>query len=247
MAARLGHDSVVLETEMANKKFKSRMRMTLTGMSGKEIRANMNAADISMRASLVNGSAIHIVSEEMKMGTDSRVDAIQGIVEETEERTGKKQKLILIDSPDDLEPPADIFCNGAIEKSKAIFTWLRNYSQNKNKCIVVTCQSQRSAENLLWTTSGNIGDDINKVRRATLGISINGYKGEVEAGYSRILIFKNTHGPEMKSCWIVGNYEKGQWVQDFGPIKRMDVTEYKNMLKNRGVSLTSKTNKAVSS
>jgi archaellum biogenesis ATPase FlaH len=246
MAARLGHDSVVLETEMANKKFKARMRMCLTGMSGFEIRKNMNLADLSMRASLVNGAQIHIVSEEMKMGTDSRVDAIAGIVKEIEEKTGREQKLILIDSPDDLEPPADVFCNGAIEKSKAIFTWLRNYSQNENKCIVVTCQSQRSSENLLWTTSGNIGDDINKVRRATLGISINGYKGEVEAGYSRLLIFKNTHGPEMKACWLVNNLDKGQWIQDFGPIDRMDVTEYKNMLKNRGVSLTSKTNKSVS-
>ena len=148
MAARLGNDCVVLETEMANKKFKARLRMTLTGLTFFEMRANMNEVDRTMRKSLINGAQIHIISEDIKMGTNTNVDMLEGIVSEIEERTGREQKLILIDSPDDLEPPKDSVAFSSIDKSKAIFTWLRNYSQDHNKCIVVTCQSQRSAENL---------------------------------------------------------------------------------------------------
>lgn len=239
MAARLGNDSVVLETEMANKKFKTRMRMTLTGLSPAEIRNNMNEADKTMRASMVNGAQIHIVSEEMKMGGDYRVDQIADIVCDIEDRTGKEQKLIFIDSPDDLEAPDDGNTYYGIDKSKAIFTWLRNYSQNKNKCLIVTCQSQRAAENLTWTTSGNIGDDINKIRRATAGISINASKKEVDAGFTRLLVFKNTHGPEGKACWLFNEFQKGQMGSDFGEIKGFDMKEYRGMLMNRGVSLGS--------
>ena len=236
MAARLGNDCVVFETEMATVKFKNRMRMSLTGMSYSDLLRNLNEADATMKASMVANSEIHIVPE-VKMGKNYSITALKSIIDEIQDRTGKEQALIFIDSPDDLDPPKEAYASNKIEKSQAVFTWLRNYSQTENKCLIVTCQSQRSAENLLWTTSGNIGDDINKVRRATIGISINAFKKECDAGYIRLLVFKNTHGPEMKACWIKTNYEIGQFIQEAGAIKGLNLTDYKQMLLNRGITL----------
>ena len=237
---RLGNDVIALVTEMNAKKFLTRMRQTLTGMSLMEQRENINLARQRIEKSLVRGSLFHLVSDQVKMDSDFRIDRLRDIVDDIQERRGKEQKIILIDSPDDMEPPADVTYNPhkAIEKSKAIYTWLRNYSQEEDKLIVVTSQSQRVAETRLWTTSGNIGDDINKARRATLGISINGYKNEVEAGFVRLLVFKNTYGPDMKAAWVETDFDRGMFEKASGAIKGMNIEEYKKMLVTRGISLS---------
>ena len=237
---RMGNDVVSLVTEMNAKKFLSRMRQTLTGMTPMEIRNDMKKAEKMLRRSLVGGSLFNLVSDQVKLDKDFSIDAIEGIVEEIEEKRGRPQKIILIDSPDDMEPPSswNINIQKPIEKSKAIWTWLRNYCQEKDKLVIATSQSQRKAETLLWTTAGNIGDDLNKVRRATLGISINGYKNEVEAGFIRLLVFKNTYGPDMKAAWIETDFSRGMFEKNSGEIKGLNLEQYKNMLLQRGVSLS---------
>lgn len=235
---RLGNDVVALVTEMNARKFLSRMRQTLTGLSLGEQRDNITQTREIIRRSLVRGSKFHLVSDQVKLDTDFHIDSLETIVEEIEERRGREQKIILIDSPDDMEPPADRRYNGEIEKSKAIYTWLRNYCQQKDKLIVVTSQSQRKSETLLWTTSGNIGDDLNKIRRSTLGISINGYKSEIEAGFIRLLVFKNTYGPDMKAAWVETDFQRGMFQKNSGEIAGLNMEQYKNMLLTRGISLT---------
>ena len=240
MGLRLGNDVVALVTEMNARKFLSRMRHSLTGMSIMEQRDNLELAKSRIERSLVRGSQFHLVSDQVKLDTDFYIDSLKGIVDDIEEKRGREQKIILIDSPDDMEPPRNSTYNrtSTVDKSKSIYTWLRNYSQEENKCIVVTSQSQRKVENQLWTTSGNIGDDINKSRRSTLGISINGFKNEVEAGFIRLLVFKNTYGPEMKAAWVETGFDKGMFMKSFGEIKGLNIDEYKSMLLARGINLT---------
>jgi KaiC/GvpD/RAD55 family RecA-like ATPase len=240
MGLRLGNDAVVLVTEMNAKKFLTRMRTSLTGMTWKEYQEDKFAAWEIMKKSLVRGSQLHLISDAVKLDKDFTIDSLAGMVEEIEEKTKKDQKLILIDSPDDMEPPKGEIYRSPIEKSKAIYTWLRNYSQDKNKLVIVTSQSQRRSETLLWTTSGNIGDDLNKVRRATLGISINGYKSEVEAGFIRLLVFKNTYGPEMKAAWIETDFNRGMFRKDDGEIKGLSIEDYKKKLLSLGITLTNR-------
>jgi archaellum biogenesis ATPase FlaH len=239
---RMGNDVVALVTEMNAKKFLSRMRQTLTGMTPWEMRDDIERARDVLKRSLVGGSLFNLISDQVKLDKDFSIDALEGIVEEIEERRGRPQKIILIDSPDDMEPPSSWNVNSSkpIEKSKAIWTWLRNYSQENEKLIVATSQSQRKAEGLLWTTSGNIGDDLNKVRRATLGISINGYKSEIEAGFIRLLVFKNTYGPDMKAAWVETDFSRGMFEKNSGEIKGLNMERYKNMLLQRGVSLSNR-------
>lgn len=239
---RLGNDVIALVTEMNAKKFLSRMRQSLTGMNFLEQRDNMTLARERIEKSLVAGSQFHLISDQVKLETDFSIDSLKNIVDNIQEKRGREQKLILIDSPDDMEPPkgANINRNNAIEKSKAIYTWMRNYSQEENKCIVVTSQSQRISETRLWTTSGNIGDDLNKVRRSTLGISINGYKNEVEAGFIRLLVFKNTYGPDMKAAWVETDFGRGMFCKASGEIKGLNVEEYKKMLLTRGITLSNR-------
>lgn len=236
---RLGNDVICLVTEMNAKKFLARMRQTLTGMTSYEIRENIQKARVTLERSLVKGSMFHLISDQVKLDKDFAIDSLDGIVQDIEERRGREQKIILIDSPDDMEPPAewDINRSKAIEKSKAIWTWLRNYSQEKEKLIVGTSQSQRRSETLLWTTSGNIGDDLNKVRRATLGISINGSKQEVEAGFIRLLVFKNTYGAEMKAAWVETDFDRGMFRKDDGEIVSLDLEKYKTTLLQRGITI----------
>jgi KaiC/GvpD/RAD55 family RecA-like ATPase len=240
---RFGNDVVVVETEMNNNKFKQRLRMCMTGMSLRDYYYNQKKAREIIERSMMAGSELHLVSEQAKLDKDFAVDQLEGIVEEIEDKTGKEQKLIIIDSPDDIDPPRGTGYNkikydSDISKSKAIWTWLRNYSQTNNKCIIVTSQSQRKAETLLWSTAGNIGDDINKMRRSTIGISINAFKKEVEAGYSRLLVMKNTYGPEMKACWIKNDLTIGQYIREWGEIKGLNIKDYKELLASRGIALT---------
>jgi KaiC/GvpD/RAD55 family RecA-like ATPase len=237
---RLGNDAICCVTEMNAKKFLGRMRQSLTGMSWREYKEDKFKAWEVMKKSQVKGSELHLVSDQVKLDKDFRVDMLEGIVDEIEEKRKREQKLILIDSPDDMEPPEGTMSRTAIDKSKAVYTWLRNYSQERNKLVIVTSQSQRRSETLLWTTSGNIGDDLNKVRRATLGISINGLKSEVEAGYIRLLVFKNTYGPEMKAAWVETDFDNGMFCKQCGEIKGFSMDEYKKKLLAVGVTLSNK-------
>lgn len=237
---RMGNDVIAFVTEMNSKKFLGRMRQTLTGLTPSEIRYNIEKAREILEKSLVRGSKFHLISEQVRLDTDFSVDSIESIVKSKEDQRGVPQKVILIDSPDDLSPPRGFGSSRTteIDKSKAIWTWLRNYSHQNDKLIVATSQSQRKVESVLWTTSGNIGEDINKSRRSTLGISLNGYKTEVEAGFLRLLIFKNTYGPDMRAAWIETDFEHGMFEKNSGEIKGLKIDQYKNMLIQRGIKFS---------
>lgn len=238
---RMGNDVICIVTEMSNAKFKQRMRMSLTGMTQAEYNSNPIKAREIIRKSMVRNSELHLISEKVKMDTDFSITKIEDMVIDIEQKTGREQKLILIDSPDDMSPPPGKKYTDNISRSTAIFSWMRKYCQENNKLLIVTAQSQRISESLLWTTSSNIGEDINKIRRSTLGISINGFKKEVQGGYIRLLVFKNTFGPTMEhAAWIKTNFGRGQLIQEYGQIKNLDITDYKRMLLNRGVSLKNK-------
>lgn len=238
IALRLGNDPICIITEMSNKKFKQRMQMAITGLTAVELRSKMGIAREIMSKSMIKGSDLKLISEAVKLDIGFTIDKIESIVKDIEDQTSKEQKLILIDSPDDMEPPPGRLITKTMDKSTAIFTWLRNYTQEKDKCVIVTCQSQRISEKLLWTTSGNIGDDLNKVRRATLGISINGFKKEVDGGYIRLLVFKNTYGPTMKACWVKTNFKYGQFIDSWGELKGLSIKKYKQMLLNQGIKMS---------
>lgn len=241
MALRLGNDVVAFITEMHNSKFKQRLRMSMTGMSLREYYNNQKIARELIQKSMTRGAELHLINEDMKMMDGGfHIDTIKSIVEEIEDKTGKGQRLIILDSADDMEPPSSFigYNTKQQDKSTSVYTWMRKYTQENDKCIITTSQSQRKSETLLWTTAANIGDDINKLRRSTLGISINAYKREMEAGYFRLLVNKNTFGPTMKAAWCKSNFEIGQFISEYAEIEQMNIQSYKQLLLSRGITLT---------
>jgi len=198
----------------------------MTGMTREEMDNDSAKAKSQTKKSMIKRSEIFLLSEEEK---GMAVDDLPATLDEIEEKTGKKIRLILIDSADDMLPPKSPELQRAtsIEKSTAKYTWLKNYSKDNDLCILTTCQSQRRGETKWWLTSGTIGDDINKVRKATFGISINGLDSEVKLGLARLLVFKNTDGPTGQACWIANDFERGQFCVDNGPYNR---SEYKELM-----------------
>jgi KaiC/GvpD/RAD55 family RecA-like ATPase len=230
MAARYGESSLVIINEASNKMFRRRLYMSMTGTTKDELNDSLQSIIQQSKRALIKKSDIILLNEEEK---GMCVDDLPNILSEVATKSARRKdvKLILIDSADDFLPPKGGKYRTGIEKSTAIYTWLKNYSKDNGLCIVTTSQSKRIGETAWWLTSGTIGDDINKVRKATLGISINATDQEVELGISRILVFKNTDGPTGAKAWIANDFSRGQFCTNSG---RYDYTEYKEMLKELG-------------
>lgn len=229
MAARLGRTCLIISIEMANKLLKIRLKMCLTGMTKNELARDKSAAKSIIETSMVRGSDIILLSDDE---SNLRVDGIPSVLEEIEKKYSHKPRLILIDSADDLLPPEGMDNYKPIERSKAVYTWLKNYAKDNDICIVTTTQAQRRGEKTYWMTAGYVGDDINKLRKATVGISLNATKDEIDAGYVRLYLFKNTDGPVGAKAWALQDFRRGQFICDKG---KFNYIEYKEILKEAGI------------
>lgn len=226
IAVRFGNSVLVVINEMSNRVFRQRLQMSLTGMTADELRSDKRAAQQQIDISFQQKSDIVLVSEDEK---NMPIDDLESIIEESEQELGKEIKLILLDSADDCLPPKGRQYKGRIEETTAIYTWLKNFSKDTDRCIVTTSQSQRRGETIYWLTSKTIGEDINKVRKATVGISINAREEEVRKNIGRVLIFKYTNGPTGARCWFVPDFSRGQFCKQSG---RYNQAEYKQLLEN---------------
>jgi len=219
MAVRFGHSPLVIPTEMANRTARLRFRMSFTGLKEDEIYERLGDVKRQVRVSMNKGADIYLVSEEEK---SMHVDELPSIVEDAETKTGKDIKLILIDSPDDLLPPSGKRYEGDISSNTAIHTFLKNYAKNEEKCIIGTAQVQRIGEEKFWCGPNNVGDNINKFRKATVGISINGVPDEKKRWLYRLWLFKNTDGKEGAKVWCKRDFERGQFVTKYSYFTRSD-------------------------
>jgi len=212
MAVRFGHSPLVIPTEMSNETARLRFRMSFSGMKIEDVLDKPAKVRGHITSSMNKGADIFLLSEEEK---GMKVDELPAVIEEVETRTGKIINPILFDSADDLEPPFGKFAN-KLEANTAIHTYLKNYAKNENKCVVTTTQAQRAGETKVWLGAASVGDNINKFRKATVGISINALEDEKKKWIYRLWLFKNTDGSEGAKVWVKRNYEIGQFIMKYG-------------------------------
>lgn len=227
MAARFGNPVLVIENELSNRKFRERLKMCLTGMNWSDMNENPVKTKKIIKSSMVKKSNIYLLSEEEK---GMRVSDIPSVIADINDRFSVRVKTLLIDSADDMQPPIGRY-KGDLEANTATHTWLKNYARNEDMCIVTSAQSQRRGEERWWLTSGTVGENINKVRKATVGVSLNASPGEIAAGYIRLLLFKHTDGPVGVKTWIKTKFNIGQFCCDHGLYVH---DEYFRMLKDVG-------------
>lgn len=230
MGARFGHSSLVVPTEMANKTWRLRMQQSLTCMSRYELADNPATVKRQQQVTFLKKSDIYLLSEEEK---SMSIDQLPQMVEELEQKVGKKIPLILLDSLDEFEPPKG-FYKSKIEKLTAIYTFAKNWAKDSDRCVVTTVQSQRINENKWWLHSSNIGEDINKARKATVGVSINATSAELEKGYGRLFLFKHTDGPVGVKAWYKSAYDKGQFTVYS---ERFNLEVYREMMLKEGIKI----------
>lgn len=237
MATRFGHNALVIINEMHGAVFKLRTRMSILGCSAEDLITNKisyKECRERINRAMIMGSKIYVHDDSDK---SLRASDIPGLVENYEDQIGKPIDVIIIDSADDLLPP-DMSQQRIIRResdsTSPTYSYLRGYTQSKMKLVITTTQSQRRGEKLLWLKSGTVGDDINKSRRATIGVSINAFDSELAAGYHRLLLYKNTHGPADISCWCRHKYGIGQFVTEAGEVKGYNLTEYQRRLERDG-------------
>ena len=228
IAVRFGNSPLVIHTEMSNYTAKIRYRMSFSGLTMSKALENPDLVKKHTVMSMNKGADIYLLSEEEK---GMSVDELPAVVENTESKTGKKIDLILIDTPDDMLPPRGRYKN-KIDESTAIHTFLKNFAKNDDKCIIVTTQAQRIGETKEWLGPSNVGDNINKLRKATVGISINGLKKEKDRHLYRLWLFKNTDGMEGARVWAKHGFGTGQFMTKYS---RYDRRAYKDIIDNEPV------------
>ena len=177
---------------------------------------------------MTRGADIYLLSEEEK---GMRVDELPAVIEDTESKKGKKIDLILIDSPDDLLPPRGNYRN-KLDANSEIHTYLKNFAKNEDKCVVATAQVQRGGDKREWLGPSNVGDNIVKMRKATVGISINGLNKEKERWLYRLWLFKNTDGLEGARVWAKRDFQRGQFITKYARYER---SAYKDIIDNEPV------------
>lgn len=234
MAVRFGHSPLIIPTEMSNNTVRLRFRMSFTGLTKSEIFEQPSKVKENITASMNRGADIFLLSEEEK---GMNITEIPAVIEDIEAKTGKKIKLVLIDSADDILPPEDHYKN-KLEANTAIHTYLKNLAKNEGLCIITTAQARREGETKYWLGPSNVADNINKFRKATVGISINAMESEKQKWYYRMWLFKNTDGGEGGRVWIKRNYERGQFVTRYGRFNRQS---YSDMLENEPIMDVDKT------
>jgi len=212
MAVRFGHSPLVIPTEMANRTARLRFRMSFTGFTDKMVLERMGDVKRQVRMSMNKGADIYLISEEEK---GMCIDELPSMVEDIETTTGNDINLILIDSPDDILPPSGVRYKNKLDENTAVHTFLKNYAKNEEKCIIATAQVRREGDTKFWLGASNVGDNINKFRKATVGISINGRENEKERWLYRLWLFKNTDGAEGARVWVKRDFSRGQFVTKY--------------------------------
>lgn len=229
IAARFGNPSLLIGVEVANKTLKLRLKMSMTGLTMDEIAKQPGAVKNLIKTSMVKKSDIILLSDEEK---GMHVDNLSVILKEIEDVKGYKPELILLDSADDMLPPrSSSRYRDKLDESTAIYTWLKNFAKDNDVCIVTTSQTKRIGETKFWITTSDIGDNINKMRKCTIGVSLNASEAEMNLGFLRFYLNKNTDGPVGAKAWAKQNLNIGQFIIDSG---RYDWAEYKEMLKRVG-------------
>jgi len=224
MATRFGNSVLLAQIEMANKTSKRRIKMSFTGLAEGDVIKNAAETRRIIKCSMLKHSDIFLLSDDEK---STSVDSLPDILDEIEDTHNKRVKLIILDSADDMLPPSGRYRN-KIEKSTATYTWLKNFAKDNDICIINTTQTQRIGEKKYWLSTGNVGDDINKMRKATISYSINATDFEAAIGFCRIWLNKNTDGPTGAKVWLRQDYGKGQFVVEHGLYDR---EEYSEMVK----------------
>ena len=222
MAVRFGNSPLLIPTEMANNTSKVRLRMSFTGLTKDDVFEKPNQVRNQVMSSMNKGADIFLLSEEEKL---MRIDELPAVIEDTETRTGKKIKLILFDSADDMAPPVGRY-KSKIDENTAIHTYLKNLAKKEEICIVTTAQAQRGAETKFWLGAATVADNINKFRKATVGISINAIEKEKKRWLYRLWLFKNTDGAEGARVWVKRDYTRGQFITKFGKYDRFSYEEF---------------------
>lgn len=230
-AVRYGNSCLVVPTEMINRTWRRRWKQSVTGLTLADLASQPKLYQQQRLQVFRRRSSVYLLSEEEK---SMAVDSIGSVIDEIRQRDGREVNLVLLDSADDMNPPKAIAktLRDKIERSTAIYTYLKNLAKDKNICVVTTSQSRRDASKRWWATSDSIGDDINKVRKAHVGISLNAKDSELSKGYLRVLLFKHTDGPVGAKCWVKNAYDRGQFAYYSEPY----VHElYKEIMKKEGI------------
>ena len=246
MSSRFGYNALVIINEMHSALFKLRLRMSVLGVPLEDItsgRVSYKECRERMARAMMMGANIYIYDDTDKM---LKTSDIPNLVDSYEQEIGKPIDCIIIDSADDLQPPEITNAAGTqiirkeLDRTSPTYSFLRAYTQNKMKLVVTTTQSQRRGESIMWLKSGTVGDDINKSRRATVGLSINAFDSEIAAGYIRFLLYKNTNGPADVAAWCKHGYNTGQLVKQWGEVRGLNLQEYQRMLERDGGFLGNK-------
>jgi archaellum biogenesis ATPase FlaH len=226
IATRLGESPLLIDLERSNKQVRLRINMSFSGKTKEEVLRDSRETRSIVRTSLVKKSTVILINDEEK---SMSVSGIPSILDSITDKYGIRPRLIILDSADDLAPPQGVKLRDKLDRTTAIYTWLKNYAKEveNDVCVITTAQAQRRAEKAWWIGSGHIGDDINKIRKATVGISINGLPHEIKQGYSRLWVFKNTDGPVGTRVWVKNNFGTGQFMTDWG---KFDMRVYKEMV-----------------
>jgi len=211
MAVRFGFTPLLIPTEMPNNTAKLRLRMSFGGMTTTEVLKDIKTAKERVESSMMQGSDIFLLSEDEK---STPIDRIPGIIEEIEIRHNKKIDLIILDSADEFlppTPPKGMRYSDKLERNTAIHTYLKNYAKDNNICIISTAQTKREG-NKRWLGPTSVADNIVKLRKATVGISINCLPEEDNRDHCRIWLFKNTDGVSGSRVWVKRNLSRGQFI-----------------------------------
>ncbi len=217
MANRYGNSVLLIPTEASNSLIRLRSRMCWSGLEDDEVFKNLGRVQSIMKASMLKKSMTYIVSEEEKI---MYADDVPSLVEETENISGKKISLIIFDSADELLPPRGQRYGNKREENTAIHINLKNYAKSSDIAIVTTAQITREGETKKWLGASNVAENIEKIRKATIGISMNAQIEEIKKGYFRFWLFKHTDGSVGSRCWVRHNFKIGQLVARWGFYKR---------------------------
>jgi len=222
MATRIGYSPLVMPIEMPNKKAKLRFHMSFSGMTESEVYSNRLEVKKRTKGSLLRKSNLFLLGEDEK---EMSVDRLPAVLEEIRIKYGKEPKLILIDSADDMLPPSGVRYKEQLTETTAKYVWLKNFAKDNEICVVTTVQAQRRGETMYWLKASTVSDDINKARKATVGISLNANDIEDTLGYLRLFLFKNTDGKVGARAWIKTDFERGQFSIDNGRYNKLEYDE----------------------
>jgi len=228
MGVRFGNSSLVVPTEMSNSTAKLRFKQSFSCLTSSEAISQPEIVKKHTHSAMNKGADIFLLSEEEK---SMSVEHLPSVIEDAEARSGKKIDLILLDSADDFLPPYGKYKN-KLEENTAIHTFLKNFAKNEEKCVVSTAQVQRGGDTKFWLGKSNIGDNINKIRKATVAVSINGIEKEKQRWLYRIWLLKNSDGAEGAKVWCKRDFTRGQFITRYSIYDRI---AYKDIMENEPI------------